>query len=226
MQEVIIVDSAEAEVASLTDEIKSDLMSAQQSLIQACVKLAEVRTKKLYKVLDCRNFEEYCEQKVGITRRQGIKYASVGGLIQNVKSTSHFSQIEHIGVEKLCLMSKLDEGEISSIMEHTDLESISVKKLKEEIKTLRGEVAEIKKNPLKSQQVKDLEAEVASLRQQVEDLKSQKPTQKIFKNKFEQYKGFEEDLHDTFIQALIFLGDNRQYKDDMEIFLKQLINLL
>ena len=89
-QEITIISQTEIQVSRLTEEIKNDLKTAAQSLIRACVKIAEVRDGKLYRAVGCRNFEEYCEKMLNIKRFQGRKYATIGTTFKNGKSTCHF----------------------------------------------------------------------------------------------------------------------------------------
>ena len=92
-QETVILSQAElVTINRMTDEIRKDLAAAQQSLLRACIRIAEVRDRKLYKLLKCRNFEEYCEECLGIKRRQGLKYAAIGSYLKNVQSTAHFQE--------------------------------------------------------------------------------------------------------------------------------------
>ena len=117
----------------LTRSIIANAEAAAQSMWEVCKGLAEMKDKKLYKALDFQTFEEYCEQKIGITRRQGQKYAAIASLPENGKLTSDF---EKIGVEKLYLLTKIDEEQREQIVETVDVESATVKQLKAQIDAL------------------------------------------------------------------------------------------
>ena len=136
--QIILSDDFKRAVA-LTRSIIANAEAAAQSMWEVCKCLAEMKDKKLYKALDFQTFEEYCEQKIGITRRQGQKYAAIALLPENGKLTSDF---EKIGVEKLYLLTKIDEEQREQIVETVDVESATVKQLKAEIDKLKGDVWE------------------------------------------------------------------------------------
>lgn len=130
-QEIIITENYSRAV-SLHRKICANAQAAQESLFEVCKGLKEMRDGKLYKELECANFEEYCEKKLGIKRHMAYKYLAVAEM-KNVES------IQHFGVTKLALLAKLDEPERQEIIQNTDLESTSVKKLQEEIKRLKAD---------------------------------------------------------------------------------------
>lgn len=132
-QEIIITENYSRAV-SLHRRICANAQAAQESLFEVCKGLKEMRDGKLYKELECANFEEYCEKKLGIKRHMAYKYLAVAEM-KNVES------IQHFGVTKLALLAKLDEPERAEIVQNTDLESTSVKELKEEIKKLKADSA-------------------------------------------------------------------------------------
>ena len=136
--QIILSDDFKRAVA-LTRSIIAHAEAAAQSMWEVCKGLAEMKDKKLYKALEFNTFEEYCEQKIGITRRQGQKYAAIASLPENEKLTSRFDQI---GVEKLYLLTKIDEEQRERIVETVDVESSTVKQLKAEIDKLMGDVWE------------------------------------------------------------------------------------
>ena len=138
MNECEITIIGESETAQMiTDEIRNDLQTAQASILKACVRIAHVRNNKLYKALGCRNFEEYCEDKLGIKRFQGIKYATIGTVLnENVKSTIHFESFQQLSVEKLYLIAKAEEPVREEISRAVDLNNTTVKELKARISEL------------------------------------------------------------------------------------------
>ena len=128
-QEIIITENYNKAV-SLHRRICANAQAAQESLFEVCKGLKEMRDGKLYKELECANFEEYCEKKLGIKRHMAYKYLAVAEM-KNVES------IQHFGVTKLALLAKLDEPERAEIVQNTDLESTSVKELKNKISDLK-----------------------------------------------------------------------------------------
>lgn len=123
------VTSKYTEAYNLNVRICVNAQMAQQNLYEVCKGLKEMRDGKLYKELGYSSFEDYCESEVGVSRFMAYKYVSVAE-IKNVES------IQQIGVTKLSLLAKLDEPQREEIQQNTDLESVSVRELKEKIKEL------------------------------------------------------------------------------------------
>jgi len=147
-QEIVILSQAElATINRMTDEIRKDLAAAQQNLLRACIRIAEVRDRKLYKLLKCRNFEEYCEKELNITRKQGGKYATIGSglcnVLKNGKSTSHFSRefFQQLSVEKLYLIAKADDATREQAVRDADITNMTVRELKERISEIEQQNA-------------------------------------------------------------------------------------
>ncbi|MBQ4397599.1 MAG: hypothetical protein II828_08760 [Clostridia bacterium] len=114
------------------------LISAQlvaQNLWEMCSSLKEMRDDKLYKSFGYANFEDYCEKEVGLKRRQAYQYISIADRLslEFVQSTAQ------IGVEKFALLASISDGEREQVMEETDVESVTVRELKEQIRTLRAD---------------------------------------------------------------------------------------
>ena len=131
--------SAEYKTAvKLNQKIIFAAQMAQKNLYDMCVMLKEMRDNKLYKELGYQNFEEYCEQEIGFTRRQGQKYSKIGDMYskENGNSSSHF---EKLGVTKLYLLSSLSESQQEEIQQKIDVEDTSVRELKAEITRLKEE---------------------------------------------------------------------------------------
>lgn len=124
----VVVSDEYSRAIALTRSIIANGQAAQQSLWEMCKGLAEMRDAKLYKEIGYSTFEDYCEKEIGITRRQGQKYAAIATL--DGKSTSDF---ERIGVEKLYLLAKIDEKQREQIAETVDVESTTVKQLNADI---------------------------------------------------------------------------------------------
>ncbi len=128
----VVVSDEYSRAIALTRSIIANGQAAQQSLWEMCKGLAEMRDAKLYKEIGYGTFEDYCEQEIGITRRQGQKYAAIASL--DGKSTSDF---ERIGVEKLYLLAKIDEKQREQITDSVDVESVTVRELRAQIDALK-----------------------------------------------------------------------------------------
>nr|DAV53094.1 MAG TPA: Putative golgin subfamily A member 2-like protein 5 [Caudoviricetes sp.] len=111
---------------------------AQQNIWDMCNGLKTMRDNKLYKELGYPNFEDYCENEVGMKRRNVYNYISIVEKInaENVQS------IAQIGMTKLSLLATISEPEQAEIAEKLDIENTTVKQLKAEIDRLKGEKQE------------------------------------------------------------------------------------
>lgn len=111
---------------------------AQQNIWDMCNGLKTMRDNKLYKELGYTNFEEYCENEVGMKRSNAYRYISIAEKIskENVPTLGHFSK------SKLMLLATISEPEQAEIAEKLDLESTTVKQLKAEIDSLKAEKQE------------------------------------------------------------------------------------
>lgn len=106
---------------------------AQKNLYDMCVMLKQMRDDKLYKDLGYQNFEDYCEEEVGMKRRNAYNYIAAIEKIKNVQS------IAQIGMTKLSLLAALSESEQEKIQATVNVEDTSVRELKAEIAKLKEE---------------------------------------------------------------------------------------
>ncbi|MDE5768823.1 MAG: hypothetical protein K2H82_05500 [Oscillospiraceae bacterium] len=131
--EITILSDRHSRAVTLDESIKSHAQIAQQSLYEVCKGLKEMRDGKLYKELGYQNFEDYCENEVGIKRRQAYNYISVA---ENLSENFVHSGAQ-IGIKKLALLAKLDESDREQIRQETDVENTTVKELQEKIRELK-----------------------------------------------------------------------------------------
>ncbi len=122
----------------IDQRIKTTAKALAENLFDLCSLFYKMSSEKLYKELGYQNFADYCENEVGIHRRQGLKYANIGNSFQNAQSTAHF---ESLGTEKLYLLARLDEPEREEIQQAVNVEDVSVRELKAEIARLKEEKA-------------------------------------------------------------------------------------
>ena len=111
-----------------------------------CVMLKQMRDDKLYKELGYSNFEDYCENEVGMSRHMAYKYTNALE-IKNVES------IQHLGITKLSLLASLSESQQEEIQRTVDIEETSVRELKAEIASLKTKANEA---DVLSQRIDDL----------------------------------------------------------------------
>lgn len=134
----ITVSEQHKQAIELHQKIIVSANLAQQNIWDMCNALKTMRDNKLYKELGYPNFEDYCENEVGMKRRNVYNYISIVEKInaENVQS------IAQIGMTKLSLLATISEPEQAEIAEKLDLENTTVKQLKAEIDSLKAEKQE------------------------------------------------------------------------------------
>ena len=149
--------------------IISSADTAQSALWDMCKNLKEMRDSKLYKALGYKNFEDYCEKEVGMTRRNVYRYISV---VENVQ-LENVTPVSQIGIKKLSLLATLSSEQQTDIAENLDLETTTYKELKAEIDKLKQEnkaYADRYSNVIKeNNKLKNTCLEVASERNRLEE---------------------------------------------------------
>ena len=158
--ETMVLSADYSRAVKLNQHIKVHAELAQQSLYEICKSLKEMRDDKLYKELNYKNFEEYCEKEVGLTYRQAYNFC----LIAEKFSEENLKSISCIGTTKLSLLAKLDEPQREEIVQNTDLESVTVKELKKKIKSLEVQIS------LDNDNMRNLETNYDSLEKRHKEL--------------------------------------------------------
>lgn len=140
MQEPAVVVSTDyTRAVTLTRSIIANAQAAQQSLYEVCKGLKEMRDGKLYKELGYQNFEDYTESEVGIKKVQAYNFVAIASNL----SADYVQSIEQIGTTKLALLAKLDEPTREAVTETVDVESVTVKELRNEINRITSENADL-----------------------------------------------------------------------------------
>lgn len=128
----VIVSEDYTRAVTLTRSIIANAQAAQQSLYEVCKGLKEMRDGKLYKELGYQNFEDYTENEVGIGRAHAYRYLSIA---ENL-TEDFVSSMRQIGTTKLALLAKLDEPTREAVTETVDVESVTVRELRDKVKEL------------------------------------------------------------------------------------------
>ena len=168
---------------NLNVKIHTSKQAIQQNFYDMCSALKRMRDGKLYKELGYQNFEDYCQNEPKFTRQQAYKYI---GVIENLPEDFVNSSLQ-IGVNKLFLLTALTDEQREEITQTVDLESTTVRELKEQIAALKeeseldrkerdnaNEAAQRWKNTAQSAQADNqrLEDQVQSLTDQVRELEN------------------------------------------------------
>lgn len=172
----IIVSPQHQKAVETHQRIITSANLAQQNLWDMCQGLKKMRDDKLYKELGYQNFEDYCENEVGMKRSNAYNYISIVEKI-NPENVQTFGQISK---SKLMLLATISEPEQAEIAKTVDLENTTVKQLKAEIERLKDDNLNLSMNYDKtydnkiklSEENTKLEIENKTLREQVEELES------------------------------------------------------
>ena len=133
MEELAVNKNEFQEAYELNQRIIAAAQMAQKSLYEMCVLLKQMRDGKQYKVLGYYNFEDYCEEEVGMKHSNAYRYISI---VENVKN---FPSMGQIGMTKLSLLASLSESQQEEIQQTVNVEDVSVRELKAEIARLKEE---------------------------------------------------------------------------------------
>lgn len=170
-----LVDPRDTEARQLHQKIVTSAQLVAQNLWEMCSALKEMRDKKLYIHLGHQNFEEYCENELQITRQQAYKYISI---VNNLKPDFVNSSLQ-IGVTKLALLASISDDEREQVMTQTDVESATVRELRDQIKGLQAEKERLKTDLSESSEVvKTLQSSNLILKQQNSELAKKNKNEK------------------------------------------------
>lgn len=133
-QPTIIQSKEHIKAVALHQKIMTSIELIDRNLWDMCTALKEMRDNKLYKEFGYQNFEDYCKNEFGMTRRNAYRYISS---VENI-NPQFVTSMSQIGMTKLSLLATISEEQQAEIAERVDLENTTVKKLKEEIAQLKA----------------------------------------------------------------------------------------
>lgn len=206
----IAVTEQYTEAYNLNVKIHTSMQAIQQNLYDMCSALKKMRDGKLYKELGYQNFEDYCENGAGIGRQHAYKYI---GIIEKLPS-DFVASMRQIGMTKLTLLTALTDDQREELTQTVDLESTTVRELREQIAALKEEseldrkerdnandAAQRWKNTAQSAQADNqrLEDQVQSLTDQVKEAEEAKERNRLtlldlMKKKTERVKELEAQI--------------------------------
>lgn len=132
--EVTVLTEQRKTAIELNQKIILTAQLAQKNLYDMCVMLKQMRDDKLYKELGYSNFEDYCENEVGMKWRNAYNYISI---VEKIPS-QNLQSIAKIGMTKLSLLASLSESQQEEIQQTVNLEETSVRELKAECDRLKA----------------------------------------------------------------------------------------
>lgn len=154
----------QAEFLSCHNQIMNCGRNIVDGIVELSKNLKHMRDEKLYLEADFESFEEYAEKICGLKRSQAYAYIQVLEKLgeEFVRSTGQ------IGITKLIMISNLSEEKKEILVDSTDVESATVKELKNKIDSLQSDMDD-KDDELESQRTK-----VEVLKKQIADLEKAK----------------------------------------------------
>lgn len=152
--------------AKLTQQIIANGKIAASSMIEMGRDLKMVRDERLFTELGFESFEEYCEKKCGIGKRHGYNFIQIYEKFGEEK----LRQLQQLGITKLLEIAKLDDEDAEDLMQHNDVNSLSVRELSAKVEEYRNKYEQL---TMLLEEEKSKTAESASLESQVEELKKQ-----------------------------------------------------
>lgn len=188
--ESLAVTEQYTEAYNLNVKIHTSMQAIQQNLYDMCSALKKMRDGKLYKELGYQNFEDYCENEAGIKRAHAYRFINI---LEKLPA-DFVSSMRQIGATKLSLLTALTDDQRDELTQTVDLESTTVRELKEQIAALKeeseldrkerdnaNEAAQRWKNTAQSAQADNqrLEGQVQSLTDQVKEVEEAKENTRL-----------------------------------------------
>lgn len=152
--------------AQLTQRIMANGKIAASSMIDMGRDLKAVRDERLFTEMGYENFEEYCEKKIGIGKRHGYNFIQIYEKFGEEK----LGQLQQLGITKLLEIAKLDDEDADDLMQHNDVNALSVRELSAKVDEYRNKFEQL---TLQLEEEKSKNAESSSLESQVEELRKQ-----------------------------------------------------
>ena len=151
MSDTQIADKDKIRAQELHQKILIHAQLVAQNLWEMCSSLKEMRDTKFFYNLGYMHFDDYCREALGMTRQQAHKYISI---VDNLKPDFVNSSLQ-IGVTKLALLASISDDEREQLIEQTDVESVTVRELKEQIKGLQAEKQQLETDLSESSEVRE-----------------------------------------------------------------------
>ena len=131
----------ESSVNSSSDEKGQEAMKVHDAIVntskavtynskQLGILLKQMRDDKLYKRFGCKTFEQYCEEKAGISYRHAHRYIF---MVENI-SPENLTTLSGLSASKLMKIATLTPDQQEDLIANNDLNSMSVRKLEKIIK--------------------------------------------------------------------------------------------
>ncbi len=145
----------------------------QNTLLEICRDLKSMRDERLYKELGYDTFEEYAEKAVGLKQRQAYSYISTYEKL----GPKYLEENSSLGITKLELISQIDSYEREEFIAEENVESLSVRELKEKIEEykkqneqLTFQIEELSQSPKEAVPDETVSKENEELKAKIEEL--------------------------------------------------------
>lgn len=158
---------------SIHEDIMIQERIASQSLTQIALDLKTMRDNHLYCQLGYADFEEYCDKATKTGKRQAYNLIS---LVEEYK-IDRLNDLSYLGSTKLLELKKLAPEERDELINSGEAEEMSVRELKEKIKTLTDkneqlsfELSAVQDKISDTDRIAQLEAELQSKQAEIEQI--------------------------------------------------------
>lgn len=123
----------------LTRQIISNGNIAASCMVEMGRDLKTVRDERLFSEMGYESFEEYCEKKVGVGKRHGYNFIQVFERFGGEK----LAQLQGLGITKLLDMAKLDDEEVSDLMQNNNVAELSTRELSAKVEEYRNKYEQL-----------------------------------------------------------------------------------
>lgn len=128
--------SAEQQDAYRLDaELKHNAQAVIGGIVEIGRCLKEINDRKLYEYLGFNGLAEYAEASVGLKERAAYNYITA----YETYGTEGLNKYGSLGITKLVALAQLNDEDRTDMLESGKAEKLSTRKLKDEIKELKGE---------------------------------------------------------------------------------------
>ena len=155
----------------LNNRIRANNALAAQCILEIAKDLKTMNAEKLYTEVGCSSFGEYCET-LGMRERHGYNFIS----LLDRFGEEQLGSLQKYGVTKLIEMSKLDDEDLSDLIESGTVEDMTVKELKEKIREYEKQTEQL---TLDLGEVREKNAELMSGKEEAEKRQAEEYRKKI-----------------------------------------------
>ena len=166
----IVLTTDQQEAFRLDAELKTHAGRAAAEMIETGRCLCEIQERNLFEYLGAASLGEYAQKAVGFSERHAYNFIK----IYKTYGEDGLKKFGSIGMSKLVEIAQLNEEDRKELLESGKAEEMSVRALKDEIRTLKGENDQLKiQFDEITENVGKQDSEIADLGQQLDAKKDE-----------------------------------------------------